>query len=169
MTDFLKEYKTPLAIGLVWLFHLSALIGISMGYLDWFIPKTPLNLLVCFLLFLWVFPIKGRKKMMVLVFFFAVGFFAEWLGVNYGLLFGEYAYGGNFGPKLGGVPLLIGANWALLTFITAAIVDYTPWNSVAKALLAAILMVFLDFLMEFHAPRFDFWEFEAVSLHWTIT
>ena len=65
----------------------------------------------------------------------------------------------NFGSKLDGVPYLIGVYWALLTFVTAAIVDYTEWSRKFKIITSALLMVLLDFLMEFSAPIFDFWEF----------
>jgi bisanhydrobacterioruberin hydratase len=161
MLDSLVRYKAHLAVGIVWLFHISALIGVSLGHLDWFISKTPLNLMVCLLLFLLVYPLDTVKKIMAFAVFFGGGMFAEWLGVNYGILFGAYEYGENFGPKWDGVPLLIGAYWALLTFITAALMDYTALNSWTKAFLAAVLMVVLDYFMEHSAPHFDFWTFEG--------
>ncbi|MDP5060310.1 MAG: carotenoid biosynthesis protein, partial [Maribacter sp.] len=143
----------------IWLFHISAIIGITFGYLDWFIKKTPINLGLSFLLFLLIYPINNLKKTGALLLFFIGGMFAEWLGVNYQILFGEYKYGSNFGPKLDGVPYLIGAYWALLTFITASILDFTKLPYRIKIIGAAGLMVLLDFLMEKSAPIFDFWEF----------
>ncbi len=161
MYKHLMTYKAHLAAGIIWLFHISALIGISLGHLDWFISKTPLNLMVCLLLFLAVYPLDNARKITAFIIFFSGGMFAEWLGVNYGILFGDYLYGANFGPKWDGVPLLIGAYWALLTFITAAMMDYLKLNPWSKALLAAVLMVTLDFFMEHSAPQFDFWTFEG--------
>ena len=49
---------------------------------------------------------------------------AEILGVNYGLIFGKYDYGDNLGLKLLGVPLLIGLNWVVLTFICGSISNH---------------------------------------------
>lgn len=161
MLKKLKEQKLILAIGIIWLFHISAMIGIAIGYEDWFVPKTPLNLCITLLLFLALFPMDSLKKGIAFAIFCAGGIFAEWLGVQHQLLFGEYAYGTNFGPKLDGVPYLIGAYWAILTFVTASILDYTTWNSVIKILWATVLMVVLDFLMEHTAPLFDFWTFEG--------
>ena len=43
----------------------------------------------------------------------------ESLGVNYGLIFGNYEYGNNLGFKFFGVPFLIGINWIILTAISA--------------------------------------------------
>ena len=161
MQNKIIEYKVQISIGIVWLFHLSALIGMQLGYEDWFIQKTPLNLYISLLLFLVIYPVNSVMKVTAFVIFFSGGMFAEWLGVQYGLLFGTYEYGSNLGPKLGGVPYLIGTYWALLTFITAGISDYLKINSIIKIIIAAGLMVLLDFFMENSAPIFDFWTFEG--------
>lgn len=161
MLKTLAGNKLTIAIGTIWLFHISAMIGISIGHQDWFVEKTPLNLCITMLLFLSLFPIDTLKKGIAFVIFCSGGIFAEWLGVQHQLLFGEYAYGTNFGPKLDGVPYLIGAYWAILTFVTAGILDYTKWNAIIKILSATVLMVLLDFLMEHTAPIFDFWTFEG--------
>ena len=159
MLETLKKHKLALGIGIIWLFHISAMIGISIGQIEWFVEKTPLNLSLSLLIFLVLFPINTLKKIGALVLFCAGGIFAEWLGVKYQILFGEYAYGANFGPKLDGVPFLIGAYWGILTFITASIMDYTKWHDALKILGAGGLMVLLDFLMEHTAPTFDYWTF----------
>lgn len=161
MLDTLKKNKVWLSIGIIWLFHISAVIGITLGNLNWFIEKTPINLGLSFFLFLFIYPINNLKKVTALLLFFVGGMFAEWLGVNYQILFGEYKYGHNFGPKLDGVPYLIGAYWALLTFITASILDFTTLPYRVKIIGAAGLMVILDFFMEKSAPTFHFWTFSG--------
>jgi len=152
----LKKYW---AIFLIWLFHLSGIIGVSSGYEIWFISKTPLNLLVSASLFFIVYPIDNLKKLGNFTLFFGVGLFVEWLGVNFGLLFGSYEYGSNFGMKIDGVPILIGVYWALLTFITAEIARFFSKFGWVRILIAASLMVLLDVFMEQLAPRFDYWSF----------
>ena len=161
MLDHILKFKVPIAIATVWLFHISALVGIQLGHMDWFIEKTPLNLGLCLLLFLLVYPINQRNQIIAFSIFFIGGMFAEWLGVTYSLLFGTYSYGNNFGFKIDGVPLLIGCYWALLTFATASILDYTKLNVGIKVFLGALLMVLIDFFMEHSAPTFDFWTFEG--------
>lgn len=163
MLEKIIKNKTSLAIGIVWLFHIAALIGVSLGFQDWFVSKTTLNLSICLLLFFWVFPMDNLKKYAAFSLFFAGGMFAEWLGVNYGVLFGTYSYGSNFGPKLDGVPYLIGVYWGILTFISATLASFITSNAPLKIILAAGLMVFLDFFMEHSAPIFDFWTFEGGS------
>ena len=100
--------KEELAIGIIWLFQLSAVLGISLGYKDWFIEKTPLNLSLQLFLVFWLFSIKSFRSVLIVCCLFFIGMTAEWLGVNQQLLFGHYDYGENLGIKLFGVPLLIG-------------------------------------------------------------
>ncbi len=152
---------TSIGIFVIWLFHISGILGIYFGNSQWFIDKSPLNLLISLLLFLWLFPIRRFKHFLLLFLFCGIGLFAEWLGVQYGLLFGTYEYGENLGVKLDGVPYLIGFYWALLTFITATISAKTGLPGWTQPFAGAGLMVFLDVFMEKSAPAFDFWEFEG--------
>ena len=145
------------AIGFVWLVHVSAVIGIFMGYREWFITKTPMNLLLLMLVLFIFNPLLDRKSLGVFGLVFLTGFLSEVIGVNTGLLFGDYQYGNNLGPKIAGVPLLIGINWAVLVVATAEITRETRMNILLKAALAAGLMVLLDFFIEPLAPALDFW------------
>lgn len=145
---------------MIWLFIVSALIGIALGYTDWFISKTPLNLLIGAAL-LWLnFPINKAQTVAVWFFAFATGMIVEIIGVKTGLLFGEYFYGENLGAKFMGVPYLIGIYWAVLSFICAAIGKRYVKDNFAAALIGASLMVLLDFFIEQLAGQFDFWHFK---------
>lgn len=157
----IKNWKAPLSIFLVWLFVVSGIIGIWLGHGDWFLPLTPLNLLVGSGLLIWNFPKINWKNTGIWAATFAIGMFVEILGVNYGLLFGDYYYGENFGPKILGVPLLIGLNWAVLTFLSAYLSQRWLGKNWLAYILGAALMVGLDFFIEPTAPLFDFW-------HWDI-
>ena len=145
------------SIFVIWLFTISAISGVSIGQLDWFMSKTPLNLLLILAILILTFPIREPKVIALFLFIGVTSIFAEWLGVNYGLIFGEYTYGSNFGPQIGGVPYLIGINWAYLSLITAAMTSYWFQNIWIRVLTGAGLMVILDVFLEFSAPRFDFW------------
>lgn len=156
-----KISRVTFGVGIIWLFHISGAIGIYWGDTNWFISKSPLNLLISLVLFVWLFSMNTKKKWVFFVLFFLIGMLAEWLGVNYGLLFGQYSYGKNLGLKFDGVPYLIGTYWALLTFITAEIAKILKLKKWSKIVFGAVLMVGLDFLMEKSAPVFDFWEFKG--------
>ena len=135
-------------------------MGISFGPVDWFLTKTPGNLVLGFLLMVIFYPIRTSKSALVLLCFFSIGLLVEWVGVNYGFPFGQYAYGENFGPKLDGVPILIGVNWAMLTLTTAAIASRISQSRSAKVFMGVSMMIALDILMEVSAPSFGYWVFD---------
>lgn len=154
--------KTTVSVFTIWLVTLSGMVGIYLGGEDWFLPKTPLNLLLGAGLLLWNFPARnGLRSFAVWTAAFLIGMGVEALGVNYGWLFGDYFYGENLGPKAFGVPLIIGINWVVLTFLTAYLGKRVFDNRWLAALTGAVLMVALDVFIEPVAPVFDFWHWEA--------
>ena len=162
-----NKYFLPIGIFLIWLFHLSGLAGILLGYAAWFIPKTPLNLLLSGLIFIMAFPVLERKTLALFIAFAIAGMTVEWIGVHTGLLFGTYSYGENLGLKIYGVPILIGLNWALLGFASGALASRWVQNRILRVVVAAGLMTLLDLAIEPLAPIFDFWEFEGGIAPWT--
>ena len=95
-TVFTKQH---VSIFLIWLFHVSGILGIIYSNASWFVRATPLNLLLSFGLLL--INLKRDQKALGLLFLcFVVGMAAEILGVRYGLIFGEYSYGAVLGPKV---------------------------------------------------------------------
>ncbi len=157
-----KADKTLISIFAIWLVTVSGMIGIYLGQGDWFLPKTPMNLLLGAGLLLWNFPPKnGTRSILLWSLTFLTGMFVEALGVNFGLLFGDYRYGENLGPKVLGVPLLIGINWVVLTFLTAYLSQRIFDKKWLACLAGAALMVALDFFIEPVAPVFDFWHWDA--------
>lgn len=57
---------------------------------------------------------RGARGAAVVAAAASVGMGAEWMGVHTGRPFGPYDYSGKLGPKIGDVPVLAGAAWALL-------------------------------------------------------
>lgn len=157
----IKLIKQKAPIGLIWLFHISGLLGIFLGSEAWFLEKTPLNLLVSFLLLLYVWTFPDLRQGLVIYGFFVAGMFVEWLGINYGFPFGNYYYGENLGVKMDGVPYMIGINWAMLVLITGSISSQLIERKIFKILFGAFLMVFLDFFIEPNSARLDFWYWEG--------
>jgi putative membrane protein len=154
-----EKLRLTISAGIIWLIHISGIIGISLGHLDWFITKTPLNLLVIFILVVINFPINNLRRGGFFLLFFVAGYLAEWLGVHYGYVFGSYSYGENLGWKIAEVPVLIGINWAVLVMVTGALASAIFSDIKARVLAGASFMVLLDIFMEGVAPIFDFWEF----------
>jgi bisanhydrobacterioruberin hydratase len=162
-TVFTKQH---VSIFLIWLFHVSGILGIIYSNASWFVRATPLNLLLSFGVLL--INLKRDQKALGLLFLcFVVGMAAEILGVRYGLIFGEYSYGAVLGPKVFEVPWLIGINWCILTFITGSIAAFFSNSFWLKTLLGVGLMLTLDLVIEPVAPVLDFWTFSEglASVH----
>lgn len=160
----LKNYKYA-GIGLLWLMHISAFIGITIGYDDFFLPLSALNLWYISLLVIWFYPIKNRKNVLLFIVIAILGYLAEVIGVATGEVFGVYSYGMNLGFIVLGVPVIIGVNWAVLSFVCAGLASHLPVKPIfVKAGIGAVLMLIFDFFIEQVAPVFDFWAFEAPTV-----
>ncbi len=162
MKDFFipKTSTAKISVGLIWLFHFSGLLGILFINRELFLETTPVNLFITIVLLFVNLPDVNKGVMLAAGAAFVVGMGVELLGVNFGLIFGQYVYGDNLGVKVGGVPLLIGANWVMLTFITGAVgAVFFKKSAVFAAAFGALLMVLLDLVIEPVAPKFDYWEF----------
>ena len=157
----MKINKTYFSIFLIWLVHISGLLGLLFYDFIFFASFTPINLFLTSLL-LMVNQIKLQsRELLCIILIFWTGILVEFLGVNYGLLFGEYSYGKNLGPRLYGVPILIGMNWVILTTISGSISNYISKGSkILSIVLGSILMLVIDFFIEPVAPMLDFWEFK---------
>lgn len=149
--------RLTIAYVLIFLLYGVGAVGLSMAdYQAWFLGLTPLQLLFSLgiLLFFhrgWTdaFPIFGAAV-------FWIGFGAEWLGVHTGLLFGDYVYGTTLGPKLWDIPIIIGVNWFILTYLTGSVFHRIP-NDTYAAFLGALSMTALDYILEPVAVELDFW------------
>jgi len=93
------------------------------------------------------------------------GFFLEWLGVKTGAVFGQYQYGEVLKPQLAGVPVSIGFAWLGLVLSSFAVAKSLLRrfvnNGIGVILLAAILMIVFDLLMEPAAIQLDYWHWEG--------
>jgi putative membrane protein len=85
------------------------------------------------------------------------GFALEAAGVATGRIFGEYAYGTILGPKILGVPLIIGLNWALVILGSVSFVVRYVRPPLAAAALAGALTAFFDWVLEPVAVSFGYW------------
>jgi putative membrane protein len=126
------------------------------------IQMTIPGLLLGVCLLYWNFPVKNSwRSLSIWSLVYLFGMSVEIVGLNTGLLFGTYQYGDNFGLKFYNVPVLIGINWVVLTFLTASICNRIVQHKWLAPLCGALLMAALDFFIEPVAPHFDFWSWEA--------
>ena len=158
--------KLNVSIFLIWLFHVSGIIGIIYTNASWFIGATPINLLLSFFLLLINTKLNKNAFFMILS-CFTFGMLAEILGVHYGTIFGDYNYGSVLGFKFMDVPLLIGINWCILIFTTGSIAQFFTNSFWCKTILGVGLMLTLDLVIEPIAPILDYWTFDdgVASFH----
>lgn len=140
--------------------YLAGIIGIYFLKSEFFLKTTFVSILIP--LFLFCFrSVKTLQDYILFFIVFLIGYLAEYLGVNHQIIFGQYSYGETLGLKLFGVSLIIGLNWLLLALTTRAIVVRFINNDWIIILLASLLMVFIDYIIEPVAPLLDFWKFET--------
>lgn len=147
--------------------YLAGLIGLNIpAVAPLFRLLTPYNLVASLGLLL-LFHTDFRPAFLTYsLMAFAVGFLVEVAGVSTGLIFGQYAYGDTLGFKLAEVPLVIGTNWLMLSYVCGSVTDRLPAPVWAKVVLASALMTLLDVLIEPVAMRLDFWQWEGNVVPW---
>ncbi len=158
----MKANKKNISIFIIWLVHISGLLGMVFYDLDFFAGYTSLNLFLMSIILFANIKLNNKNQIFALLLIFLIGMLSEFIGVNYGLIFGEYIYGNNLGFKLFGVPFLIGLNWVILTVICANIASILIKNNsiIQIIILGTLLMLFMDFVMEPIAPKLDLWKFK---------
>lgn len=91
------------------------------------------------------------------VIIYILGFAAEVIGVNTGIIFGHYQYGESLGIELFNTPLMIGINWLLLIYISSTVTAKLKINSTLQIVIAPLIMLVYDLIIEQVAPVLDMW------------
>jgi putative membrane protein len=156
--------KSKSAIILLAFLHLVGFFGICFSsHSDWFVHMTPANLLITAVA-LFSFSEKPSKgQILLLLFIFTASIAIEVIGVATAFPFGHYKYLSALGYQVWDVPLIIGLNWVILAVASTSMLPRN-YSLLLKALLAASLMVVMDYFIEAVAPTLSFWIFSENSL-----
>lgn len=126
-----------------------------------FIYLTPLALLMSFgLLMMHHHPGFNTKNIILFSFIFISGIVVEIIGVQTGLIFGNYIYGNGLGWKIFDTPILIGMNWLLLVYTTGTIMQKINITPVLRIAAGATMMLIYDLALEQVAPKMNMWSWE---------
>ncbi len=157
-----SRQRLRVAQGIVLLFHVTGFLGLAFS-LDpsFYLRFVPLNLLLTAALLLAFQPNRSREFYWFCVVVMVVGFGIEVIGVSSQIIFGNYEYGPVLGFQLWGVPLIIGLNWLMLTYMSGILARYLPLPNILRAIVGALLMVGMDICIEPVAMRYDFWHWLA--------
>ncbi|MEM8893562.1 MAG: carotenoid biosynthesis protein [Bacteroidota bacterium] len=154
----MTKSKTQIVGRVFIILHLVGIAGFSFEQsLPLFQLLTPVNLLLSLGLLLWCHSEINPRFIVLSIAVGLLGYLSEVVGVNTGLIFGEYSYGATLGFKVWGTPLLIGVNWLMMIYYTSAIAKKyldQPWLQV---IVASILMALMDLLIEPVAITYDYW------------
>lgn len=149
---------------------------------------APVMLLLSLVLIFWTQQFINRSFLFFCLLSFLIGFVAEFIGINTGILFGKYVYGDMLGPKWKGVPLIIGVQWLILTYcigicmqmlhreIFAPDIDLqgkTPlenkaimqrsnnWLLLSTVIDGGLLAVLFDWVLEPAAIKLGYWHWDG--------
>ena len=143
---------------LIAVIHLAVIIGIYFLESIFFLRTSSVSILIPLFLFCYRSNLTN-KDALLFASVFVIGYTAEFLGVNYQILFGDYSYGASLGVKLFEVSVTIGCNWLLLALISQALMKRVFVNKWLVIIFSSLLMVLIDLYIEPVAPLLDFWEF----------
>lgn len=150
--------KSKILISILIILYTVGVFGItSQDYRNSFLSLSALNLYISFLILIIARKSKIGLWYIFIAFTFLIGMTVEWIGVHTGYLFGNYEYGQNLGQKFDGIPYVIGCNWAVIVVSSASLAKHLFRHSYLTPILASVIMVGLDILMEPVAISSDFW------------
>ncbi len=171
----LKINFLQISILIVVVTHVVGMVGFVSPWQELFISLTPFHLLLSAGLLLANQEDKSKNFWFAVVGVVAAGYLVELLGIQTGVIFGEYSYDRALGPKIGDTPPVIGVNWMMLVVAVAALVSRINTPFVIKAMLGAMVLVGIDYLIEPVAIAYDFWHWHQATvpthnyLGWLIT
>ncbi|MAJ98804.1 MAG: hypothetical protein CMD07_06040 [Flavobacteriales bacterium] len=146
-------------------FHAIGGIGLSLENNKFFLDFTPIQIYFNFLIF--SFLTIRREKIFEYIFFssviFSLGLFIEIIGVKTQYIFGNYRYGSVLGYSIYNVPITIGLNWLLLSYISSGIIQMFKLNIKLKFAIASLIMVLLDYLIEPVAVNLKWWYWDNIN------
>lgn len=142
--------------------YIIGVIGISSSaFSERYVQLTPLTLLISAVI-LFAFHNPWNKRFVLVATGIALaGYLIEVLGVQTGLVFGEYSYGPVLGVQLLDVPLIIAVNWLILIYCTWYIAGKLIRKGWLRVPLTAALMVIFDLLMEPVAMELNMWQWKG--------
>ena len=153
-----------LAVAKILLFIIYAVGVIGIGLPQtrvFFIQLTPYTLLIsAFMLFMF-HNIWSLRFVVIILIIAGAGLFIEVLGVHTAAIFGSYSYGSALGKTLWEVPLVISVNWLILVYCSYLIAGKISQSTIPKFIIAALIMVSFDLIMEPVAIKLDMWNWKG--------
>lgn len=141
--------------------YIAGCIGLALNQTqDLFKSLTPFNLLCSFIVLV-VFQEKKENSFWgFLMIGFVISYLSEIIGINTGLLFGDYQYEKTLGFKIWGTPPLIGINWLILILSLGSLISKLKYSIFLKALISALILAIFDIIIEPVAIHLEMWSWQ---------
>ena len=98
-----------------------------------------------------------------------VGFIAEYVGVNYGFLFGRYVYTGTLQPLLLGAPLVMACAWMILFAYVKQMLLPFKLSKLTEMTISGVWMVAIDLLIDpLAANRLGYWRWIETGAYYGV-
>ena len=145
--------------------NLAGIIGLNIKYTQsLFRFLTPFTLITVTGILLAYHKNRNRLFFFFTILTTCLGLTVEIIGVNTGLIFGNYQYGATLGWKILNTPIVIGVNWLMLGYMGTSIAMKINRKLVFQVLIGALLMVLLDIFMEPVAGKYNLWSWKSGSI-----
>jgi putative membrane protein len=138
--------------------YTAGIIGLNLdSTIELFKSLTPFNLLFSTFVLIYFHLDKSKSFIFFVIVTFMIGYWIEVVGVNTGLIFGEYEYVSTLGFEVLNVPLTIGINWLIVAYCSGHLIHKINVPKIVQVVLAALLMTAFDYVVEPIAIRLDMW------------
>ena len=141
------------------IYYIVGLIGLSIPYSrNLFIYIIPFAILINLFFILYFNKNWGFKFVIYSISLCILGFIAELIGVNTGLIFGNYTYNNSvLGIKIMNTPLIIGFNWFILIYCTFILINKLKYPVIIRILIGGLIMLIFDLILEPVAIKLSMW------------
>jgi putative membrane protein len=156
---FLDDPRHYAAFGVLVILHIVGLVGLNLeNYRVDFEGMIWVNLLFILSILLSLHRKWNSNYLTFIAAAFSLGMVLEIIGVKTDQIFGAYSYTDKLGTQLGGVPLIIGANWIIVTYCAGMLASRLSRTLIFQIVIGAFLMLLLDVLIEPFAIKYHLWE-----------
>lgn len=164
----MKQRKALLLLAVLILVYSVVILGV-LAYGSDVLILTPAVILIAAFITGWLHGEVDGRFVAYISIVFVSAFVIAAVGVNTGSIFGQYFYGKNLGFKLLDTPIIIGLYWLLLSYCSSVLIGSIAKigslnTALGKALLAALVMVSMDVMIEQIASLADFWYWKNQSV-----
>jgi putative membrane protein len=141
------------------IFYIVGFLGLAFPFSHHiFLKLFPLALILSFAaILLFHHDSYNVRAVLVLSAIVFMGYIIEVVGVNTSLIFGSYIYGDALGFKALNTPLLIGVNWAMLSYAGSSVTEKLHVHVSLKIVIASLLLLTYDIILEQIAPALNMW------------